>query len=183
MKTKKAVKSGKAAAKNTSSDLALNPKVQLADVSALEKASMSIWESFVNGITALTPDQYAPALEFIRRTEDMAKSAGKIIKPLITDIVKAKGKVETENGTMRANVGGYKLEIQPQSTKLNEKKVEALLRSKNLNPETHMDTVITYSVNQGKLDRLVAEGKMTEEELATCKPDEAWKVMAPKKED
>lgn len=175
---KKAVKQG-----NTQSNIVPAEKPQLASVEALEAASISLWESFASSISNLTPDQYAPAIQFIRTTEKLAEDAGKVLKPLIVGTVKARGKRETDAGTMRLTLGDYKLEIQPMSTALDEKKVEALLRAKGMNPNTHMDTVIKYKVNQGKLDTLVSEGKLSKDELEGCKPAENWKVMTPKKED
>jgi hypothetical protein len=155
----------------------------LASIEAIEKGSIRLWQAFASQLSNLTPEQYPHALQFIKVTEKLTEDAAKLLKPMVIELVKGQGNKATDLGTMRLNVGGFTLEIQPNSTgKLEEKKVEALLRAKGLDVETHMDAVVTYEVNESKLNAAMKAGRLSKDELDTCRKGESWKLMSPKKE-
>ena len=100
-----------------------------------------------------------------------------LIKAKLTEVVQKEGTKTTEKGSMQATLGGWLLEIRPHRTGLDAKKVEGLLRAKNLGPSEYMDTKITYVVNEEKL----ARAGFTPEEMERCKYDLTWAFQAPKR--
>ncbi len=96
-------------------------------------------------------------------------------------LVVASGQQVTETGTKRLETEGWNLEIRPQKSGYDPKKVEAFLRAKNLSPSIHMDTLVTYTVSPSKLDALVVSGGATTNELAACKYELKWAVQPPKR--
>ncbi len=100
----------------------------------------------------------------------------------VLEAVLKSGTLMTETGTKRLETQeGWTLEIRPQKSGYDAKKVEAFLRAKNLSPQIHMDTVVTYAVSQAKIDALLASGGATVNELATCKHELKYAVQSPKR--
>lgn len=79
------------------------------------------------------------------------------------------------SGSLRAHVGDYKLEAVTTGTGYDDKKVEALLRTKGYDPSVGMDATITYKTNPEKLARALSDN-----ELSACKKEQAYRVNAPK---
>jgi len=136
---------------------------------------------FTDLLATLPTTQLPQASVFINDLEQVTKDIKDSIKSRIKDLVSAGGQVATDAGTKRMTVNGYVLEIQPSRTGLDPKAVETKLRAKGLDPEVGMDAEVKYKVNEGKLTSLVASGKMTQDEVETCRYPAEYKVMSPKK--
>ena len=121
--------------------------------------------------------EWAKAMETI---EDIAKKK-------MASAVQARGVKDPDTkGTMRLEVGdGMVVPIRPWRTGIDDKKLEAMLRAKGLDPERGMDTVVTYKKNDTKLGTLIGEKVITSDELAQCEYEFKAVVLAPelKKEE
>lgn len=124
----------------------------------------------------------APQLwDTVKRMEELSKEYVESVKGFVKELVVNEGKNATDAGTKRLVRNGYELEVQPMGGGLTDKQVEALIRAKGIPPLWAMDSTVVYTVNEGKLKDLVAKGKLTEDELETCRAPKGWKVMGPKK--
>lgn len=131
-------------------------------------------------LAQVRPEQYGEVLTTIKSFEGVLEAAQVNLDNKIKALVQANGKVETEKGTKRLEVGGYTLGIVPTRTGYDPKRVEALLRAKGHQPDVGMDPVITYRVNETRLKGGVALGQLTEDELETCRYDLKFKVEVTK---
>ena len=172
----------KKTSKKVESRLAVTKQTAPATIEQYEKGLLRIWEAFSNKLSTITEEQLPEAVTFIKATAGLAEEAGKYVKPMVVKLLKEKGKVATDAGTRRMTVSGYVLEIQPDRQGYVAQKVEALIRAKGLDPAKYMDTKVTYLINEGKMADAVKDGKMTQDEWNTCKNEESWKLMSPKKE-
>lgn len=126
--------------------------------------------------------QLAPLFSQMKEWEKNLTDLAKVGRARLLDTLDKRGEVVTEAGTRRATVDGWVLEARPQKTALDAGRVEALLRAKSLDVTAHMDSVISYKVNLGKLDQLISEGVLTADELATCRPELSYALQTPKQE-
>ena len=152
-------------------------------VAAVEAGLSKLFESFAHFISAAKDEEMPEALAFVRKSEALLEDTGKLVKERVKALVLQNGTKATEAGTKRLTIGGYVLEVQPAATGYDGKRVEALLRAKNIYLDQGMDSTVSWKVNEGKLENLVREKKLSNQELKTCLKDESWKVMSPKKEE
>lgn len=103
-----------------------------------------------------------------------------VLKLRVGKLVAARGTVVTDKGTKRFVENGWSAETQPTRTGFDPKKVESLLRMRGVRPETAMDSVVTFKVNEGKLADAVKAGVLTEDELEMLRYDIAFRVMVKK---
>jgi len=116
----------------------------------------------------------------VRQFGDVLEAAEASMKARILPYIKANGMTVTEKGSMRATINGYMLEAQPTRTGYDSKKVEALLRARGIEPETAMDAVVTYKVNEGKLADTVRSGAVSTDEAEATRYDLNYRVMVKK---
>ena len=125
------------------------------------------------------PERLATGLATLIEWQNAIEETAKQVKAMVVAIVKERGNQTTSTGSKELIAAGWKLRIQPWRTGYDSKKVEALLRAKGLQPASHMDSKITYSVNEMKLGALVATGTLTQEELETTRYEETYTVRSP----
>jgi hypothetical protein len=169
--------------KTAEAGAALAKTAKLASIEAIETASFRLWEAFASNLSRLAPEQYPQAIQFVKTIGKLAEDSEKALKQMVVPLLKEKGAVATDAGTRRMTVSGYELEIQPTGNGYDSKKVEALLRAKAIDVTLGMDQEISYKLNETKLATLVGLGRMSKEELETCKKEEGWKMMSPKKKE
>ena len=138
---------------------------------------------FSQAIATISKETAPKLWDSVKKMKDLVEEYEKTVRQYVLDMVVAEGKTETEAGTKRMTRSGYRLEVQPSGGGYDAKKVEALLRSKDIGLLLGMDTKVTYTVNEGKLTDLINKKKVTEDELDTCRSEKGWKVMSPVKEE
>jgi hypothetical protein len=159
-------------------------KVKSSGVALIDKKSLETGlKSLAKAVGSMTKDTSGEVLAAIGSMVKLAEEYEKMAKGFVKELLIKEGKVVTEAGTRRLSAGGYVLEIQPVSTGLDHAKVEAMLRSKSIDPISGMDVEMKFKVNEGKLADLLKRKKLTNEELENCKKDESYKVMPAKKEE
>lgn len=129
----------------------------------------------------LTPERLTEVFDQVRafqkNMDDLYEAARQKVLALVTE----QGDTVTATGSKRLELEGWLLEIRPQKTGYDSKKVLAVLRNKDINPNVYMDTEITYKANPEKMDLLVTEGLLTKNELEACKVDLKYAVQPPKR--
>jgi hypothetical protein len=129
----------------------------------------------------LTPRQLAPVFVAVREEKKLMEDLEHVARARALEKLKGSGKVATDKGTMRLEADGWLFEARPHRSGTDPKKLEALLRAKELAIEAWMDATVSYVVNKNKLSELIRTKHLTEAELATCNYDESWTVLTPKK--
>lgn len=132
-------------------------------------------------VAAINKESAPQLWDTVKRMEELSKEYVESVKGYVKELVVNEGKNATDAGTKRLVRNGYELEVQPMGGGYVDEKVESLIRAKNIAPLLAMDSTITYKTNEGKLKDLIAKGKLTEDELETCRAPKGWKVMGPKK--
>lgn len=112
-----------------------------------------------------------------KRLEDTEK----ISKGMLIEYLKANGQQTTDKGSLGVTVAGFSIEARPHRTGLDAKKVEALLRAKELSVDALMDKDIRYMVNESRLQLAITEGVLTADELETCKYELSYALQPIKK--
>jgi hypothetical protein len=130
----------------------------------------------------LKPAELAEAFVAAKDFKGVIERIEKVGRDRVLEIVTTKGEVVPDTKGSRTLVNnGWKLEARAQGGALDEKKVEALLRAKNLDPTRGMDAVITFTANTEKLSQLVMDGALHLDELETCKKPITYAVQTPKR--
>lgn len=111
---------------------------------------------------------------------DFDKELGKfddLARMRVVDFVTKQGHKISDAGSMELDLGNGM--VQPlliQRSGRDPKKVEALLRAKNMSPDTHMDIEVKYKFSEGKAAIMVAQGLITQAELDTCNYEVTYRV-------
>lgn len=121
------------------------------------------------------PEIYNECLDLLGVLEEIKES---LRKRLIAAAVNL-GQVTSEKGTRRTISGSYTIEIRPFRTGFDAKKVEAMLRARDLDPLEHMDAKVQFSVNEERLKKLSADCTVSQEQIDGCKYDTTWALQRP----
>lgn len=154
--------------------------------SKLAKGSIS--EAFDDGMRRLantlsmdlTPKGLAKVYTDMKSWEDNLADLIKNARDRILALVQRDGEKVTDAGTMKLIVDDVELSIQPRKTGYDDKKVEAMVRNKGLDPSKCMTPVLIFKADAKLLESLKGEGKVAQAELDACKHDLAYNVMTPK---
>jgi hypothetical protein len=123
--------------------------------------------------------EYLGSLE---KTVGALKEAG---RGRVLGLLQESGKKATEAGTLQLQEAGWLLEARPTGGGFDDRKVEALIRARGLDPARFMDTVITYKLRPSTIEYLQSTENggagITADELETCRRDRGWAVQTPKK--
>lgn len=165
--------------------LAKTKKAALAPVDAVEGADASVSHALQLLADALSDN---PSIETVTLVEMAVKNwtkrledTEKVSKSLLIDHLKQHGKQTTDKGSLSLNVNGYIVEARPWRTGLDSKKVESLLRAKELSVDEFMDKEVRYLVNESRLELGIVQGIFTKEELDTCKWELSYALQPIKK--
>jgi hypothetical protein len=147
-------------------------------LSKIEEDFTTVLTKLAVVVSTLVPSQLSKAHNMFKTGIDALEAMHSMVKQNITKLVVEEGELITEKGSKAAVVDGIKFTIQPNRTGYDPKKIEALIRMRGCAPEVWMDTNITFSVNEGKLDALLKLGdKVTKDELELCRYNLTYKVM------
>lgn len=120
-----------------------------------------------------------PAFVVVKDLEKVSKDLyDNLRKKIIAEAVNHGEAVPETKGTLRVYNGDQFISISPQRTGYDPKKVEAAIRAKGRDPAQLMDAVVTYKVNDAKLE---ASDLFTTDELDILKYDLDYRVTSPKK--
>jgi hypothetical protein len=129
----------------------------------------------------LKPGVLTDLFASLKQWEDNLKDLAQNGRDRLLSQVLIKGDVVTAAGTRRWEVDGWELEARPQRTGIDSKKLEALLRAKNLDPSKHMESVITYKVSDLGVSNLLKDKLATQDEIEACHYELAYNLQRPKK--
>lgn len=105
----------------------------------------------------------------------------KLVKDRLLAAVKATGKPFNENGSLEAQLPGFRLQAWRNAPKLDAGKVFALAGGKGILPNAiGTPREVEYDLDESKVKALVEEGKISQEELDSCKTSERWILQEPK---
>ncbi len=124
----------------------------------------------------------AAAMLVLRETKNtIEKGLEPVAKQRMIEMLKKDGQQTTDKGSMEAQVGGWKLSMSPTRTGIDPKKLEARLRSKQVDPAKYMRQTISYAIDEDKLNSLIDKRVMSNDELVDCRYEESWTVRTPTK--
>lgn len=151
---------------------------QQTPVEQFQNALARVSEAFSGKIQ---PAKAAAAFAELKNMSDMLEKIEKTARSMILSLIEKEGQQVTDAGTLQVQFGDYMLEARPQRTGFDSKKVEALIRAKEMDPAQWMDTQITYTMNTTKLAQAMTEKKLTKEEVETCRYEKSYAVQKPKR--
>lgn len=141
------------------------PSAIVTSKSAIEQLTMGV-TNIAKASSTLTLAQMPQAVEELKAIESALEATREFLtKQLIDDVVKNGAPVpETKSREYNG------IRIRPWRTTLEDKKVEALLRSKDISPQKFMATVVSYKVD----DEMKLIGPLTKDEVETCRYETKW---------
>lgn len=160
--------------------------IQKFDERNLEATTQIVLKGFATVLSNrnITPEALTSTFDQIKTFSSQLKKMEEMAKEHLKKIVEEKGEVKPESAGGKSKflrIGEYQVEIRPQNTKLDDVKVESLLRNKGINLDAGMDKQIAYSINESKLADLVNRKKLTVEEIETCRHELKYTLQPPKK--
>jgi len=137
-------------------------------------------EALANRLTYdIAPADAASVYTQLKGIEDILTDMGKLARDRLLAYVKSEGTQVTEGGSLKASFGNFEVSAIVRSAGYDAKKVQVMLRSKGLDATAGCDTEIKYKPNPDKLEALVSTGKMTAQELKSCKADVEYRLERP----
>lgn len=158
-----------------------NPKAR--QLSTLLNASMSMntaleaLSSYVSSMA--TTSNLVRAFNVAREVESTLEDILTIAKKNIIKRALEDGHEVGESGSRVLDADGMTIEIRRTGAAFTAKQVEALFRSKGIDPGGYMDEEVRYSLNADKLERAIDRGLVTREEIEALKKDQSWAVQRP----
>ena len=128
----------------------------------------------------LVPERAVRAFSQLKQIEDAVDKVAKVARTQVLELVRKSGQVFTDAGSIRAQFGEFVVEARPTRTGYDPKRVEALLRAKELDLQRYMDAEVVYKLNTGKLADAVAKKKISADELETCRYEPSYALQKPK---
>lgn len=123
-------------------------------------------QGWAAALAQLTPEQVPAALDMAVQFKKLGTEVYDRLRDRVLARVKANGSYVGEKGSMQDSVGGFKLSAIPTKSGTDPKKLEAKLRSLKLDPAVSMEATVSYKVDAAKLNKLVAEGTLSLEDVA-----------------
>ena len=132
-----------------------------------------ITDSLVALAGVLSADLTGPVLGratlVIKKFEATAEALYENARKRMLKVIAEEGVTTTEAGTRAIDVDGIHAESRPRGGGYDDKKVETMFRAKGLNPEGWMLQTVSYSYDAGMMQQAIRAGKVTPDELETCK--------------
>lgn len=133
---------------------------------AIGQALQILADALSNSPDTATVIQVQQAIKsWNKRIEDTEK----VSKAILIQALRDSGTKVTDKGSLSLTVGEFRVEARPTRTGLDPKKVEALLRAKDLSLDELMDKEVKYILNETRLATAVEQELLTQEELETCR--------------
>lgn len=164
------------------------PTAPLAIIKAAETAVEAAFKAMA-GILSGTPKPGTLAAAYVvidKKWKKIVEAQRETARALLMDVVDVNGEPSTENpNTLETSVDydGSTFRVQRRQGKFKKPDaglVCALLGEKGLGLKEGCDEEISYVPNDEKLSALVASGKLTEEELASCFKDSPAQLVVDK---
>lgn len=130
---------------------------------------------------AITPAKLTETYELLYIYQKKLGVVLEIAKASMKKLVEEQGQQKEEGLSKSMVMGNYQVDIRPVNTKLDSKKVEALIRAKGIPIDKAMDQEISYKINESKLQELIIRKKMTADELESCRHELKYSLQPPKK--
>ncbi len=131
---------------------------------------------------AITPIKLGETYTLIKNYVKLLGNMEELAKKHLKAIVVASG--ESPNPESKAKhmvIGDMKFEARPVNTKLDQKKVLAMLTEKSIPLTKGMDEEISYKINESKLAALVVNKKISKDELEACRHELTYSLQPPRK--
>lgn len=129
----------------------------------------------------LAPAQLSMTYNAIKDWADNLEALKDNAKARLLALAQEKGATVSEAGTKRVIVEGWVLEARPMGAVWDDKKVMALLSGKGLSLDKFMQTTVKYAVDETKLGVLVELGKLTADEVNSCRRARTFALQPPHK--
>jgi len=153
----------------------------IAPFQAAERSIASGLEQLAGAVASMRDEQQGEALTVCRSLSDALEATVDFVKTRVKAYVLEHGATTTAKGSRVATAGEWRLEIRPQRTGVDPKKLEALARAKGLDVGRVMDPVVSYQVNETKLQAALVGGQLTPAEVESCRYQLSYAVLAPEK--
>ena len=174
---KTATKSTKPAAKALAKALTKAPEAHLAPL-ALRGPTLEALEALSNALTKVEPRELQDAWVLVKQVESAVEAMEAHLKQVIEGFVLEHGKdVGEKGGKQVVFPTGEMLRLRLHRTGVDSKKLEKLLRARGVDVETCMDARVSYAANTEKIDKAVAKGLLTAEDVASTYYDATWVVQ------
>jgi hypothetical protein len=146
-------------------------------VSSVRTEMESALTHMAEAIAVAKAEELPQAHKLMKRIGDALEVLDVTVKRNLIAAVQQGGAQTTEKGSKEMLIGKFNVQISPTRTGYDSKKVEALCRAKGMDPGHLMDTQVVFKVNEGKQADAVKSGKMTADEMETCRYDVNFKVQ------
>lgn len=179
MATKKAVKKKivQALAKQ-------EPQQQVVQMEPLRQQIWGLLQQYSEVLSqpTITPTELASTYADLQQmTKLLDDGLVKMTKQRLVALLKEKGRLTSEKGSMELLQGGWLLKMRPWRTGLDPKKVEATLRAQGKEPEKYMTTLVSLGLPPEKTQqRQVLEAALGDAR-ESCRYDESWSLETPKR--
>ena len=127
----------------------------------------------------LAPAQLSMTYNAIKDWKDNLDALADNAKNRLLALAQEKGAVVSDAGTKRVIMDGWVLEARPMGAIWDEKKVMALLAGKGMPLDKWMQTTVTHKVDETKLGVAVETGKLTEDEVNSCRRARTFVLQPP----
>lgn len=136
---------------------------------AMREPTVALMREVAQQLATLPSERFGEAMEFLETISKAVEGLRTTFGSRVEETVITWGTRTTEKGTMEWVTNGYLVRASPTRTGTDPKKLEAKLRAKGIDPSLHMDSKVTFAVNERKLGVLLAAGLVTEAEVEACK--------------
>lgn len=181
MSTKKPVKRKSAAKKTAKTATEALARVEITPQTAQShvKAGLVQLSTFIPN---MTPSELAQLDVGLRPITKAFEACAKLVKERLSGLVQKTGTPFNENGSLEAQLPGFRIQSWRYPSKLDSAKVIALVVGKG---RPHSDVanarvVTEWDLDEAKLEALVKDGVVAQEELDACKTKERWVLQEPK---
>lgn len=127
-------------------------------------------------LSNLENEQVPAAFEMTDQLKELAEEVRTRLRDRLLLIVSAVGTKVTEKGSMAADLGNFLVKAIPTRTGVDPKKLEGLLRKRQIELTRIMDATVTYKVNEHKLLDAQVTKLLTQADVDSCRYDKAFRV-------
>lgn len=158
---------------------AVTKELSLSRSNQILNAGLKAVAEFISG--SLSNVELAATFDALKDAEKVVEDLQTNLKARLVEQVKQLGKQSTERGSLRLEADGWEIEARVSRTGYDPRKVEALLRAKNLDVPSYMTTKITFAVDEARLQAAALTNKLTQDELDTCRYESGYTLQRPKR--
>lgn len=147
-------------------------------ISSLRTSTMAALEGLAGALTNVVPSEFGNAWGFLKSMEEAIASMQAHMKQVIEGYVLEHGRDWGEKGGREVVFpDGPPLRMRLHRTGIDPRKLEKLLRARNMDPSKCMDAKVTFAANPEKVAGAVREGLLTEADVSSTYYDETWVVQ------